>query len=228
MRIQLNVEVNKNEYHSICLNYLEYTKEKKAGKEHEHSTEFSHFTYNEVFYMDTINFYGKETLSIFNHWGNGLSISDGDPYIICSKEDSEDFDDNGAKFYREKLLKDFKKNSFSISLSPDEREKLNVTGIAITYSIIPEKRETSLIRTLTFFVLLLPLTDFISLSLRNISYLFGALETESVFILTLAFAQTRTRLINHQNYIRIALIWTGILFVVIFLLLTFNIGIGTL
>lgn len=36
--IQLNVEVNKNEYHSICLNYLEYTKEKKAGKEHEHST----------------------------------------------------------------------------------------------------------------------------------------------------------------------------------------------
>ena len=62
-----------------------------------------------------------------------------------------------------------------------------------------QKEQLILIQVLTWFALIFPFTELLSVFLNNISYLFGSVEVETVLMLTLAFAETRTRLISNKN-----------------------------
>ena len=227
--IKLKRQIEGDEYYGLSLHYIEYTKEEtdmiEPYERYFNPFELEHFMYNEAMYMDLIEFYDRETVTIFKHWGNGLSLSDGDPYILYAKISDTDSDDDIGELDKSKLSLDLRKNSFSFSITKNDRERFNINIMAIFYGIRPEKKELSLIKALTMFVLLLPLADLISFFLHNISYLFDALETESVFILTLAFAQTRTRLLSHEKYVKLGLILTGSFFMIVLILILANIKI---
>ena len=99
--IELNQPVKKDEYYSIYLDYIEYPPRNVI----------KHFLYEEVLYRDLIYFYGNETLSIFNHWGDGLSIDYSNLYIISSmysdtknRESIIILDDKKNTFEQEKKL----------------------------------------------------------------------------------------------------------------------------
>ncbi len=224
--IELNQPVEKDEYYSIHLDYIEYAqyitdkKDKKNKSNYEKSVEQKHFIWKETGYTEWISFYANETLSIFNHWEDGLSIENGDLGIIDRPKNSKGYPNNSDQLDNEKIHLDFRKNFFSFSISNKYRTQENITSVGITYTIKPENSQIRLMQTLTVFVLFFPGTDIISLILHNISYLFDSLEIERVFILTLAFAQTRTRLLSLEKWIKWALIIAGALFVfsILFLL----------
>ena len=216
LAIALNETIEKDEYCSIFLDYTEYPKEEKNGKLGDGNTESSHFMYKEAEYMDLILFYGEETLSIANSWGNGLQIDEtNDPYILGGLVSNVQDNDSFNELDELRMHLDMRKNSYSFSLSDDYRNDKNIDSIAIFYSVKPEKNEYSLIQTLAVITFLLPFTGLTALYFKNISYLFDSLEIESVFILTLAFAQTRTRLLSHEKYIRNIVIFAGFLFILI-------------
>ena len=216
--IELNKTIEKEEYCSLYLDYIEYTKEEKQNNTYEGLTESKHFMYNEAEYMDVIFFYSKETLSIFNHWGNGLEIGKFDPYIFGSNDSDGQDKDSIIDLDEKKIHLDNRKNCFSFSVSNKYRIKENLDSIAIFYSVKPEKKEYNLIQTLAIVTVLLPFTGITALYFHNISYLFDSLEIESVFILTLAFAQTKTRLLSHEKYIRNIVILAGVMFILILIL----------
>ncbi len=211
--IELKQPVKKDKYYSIYLDYIEYRKENKNKNNYEKLAESRHFLYREAEYLDVIYFYDNETLNIFNHWEDGLSIEIGDPYIFGEKNSEEYSDDSIVELDNNRMHLDSRKNCFSFSISNKYRTSANIMSVGVIYNVMPEKRLIGLMQILTVFVLLFPFTDIISLILHNISYLFDSLEIESVFILTLAFAQTRTRLLSHENWIKYALIIAGALFV---------------
>ena len=196
--IKLNQPVKKDEYYSIHLDYEAKEIDRK------------YFIFTEKERIDWISFYDKETLSIFCQWEDGLTIERGG---LATYSDDSVLLDN------ERIHLDFRKNFFSFSVSNKYRTDENITSIGIFYRIKTEEGLAGLMYSLMVFVILFPFTDIIWLILHNISYLFDSLEIESVFILTLAFAQTRTKLLSHEKWIKLALIIAGIFFVSSILLL---------
>jgi len=215
--IELNRTVEKGAYYSLYLNYIEYTREKEISNEtFENSAEAKHFMHKEAYYMDIILFYEKETLSIFNQWEDGLSIGKSDPDILGSIDSDEQNDENEIiDLETGEIHLEHSKNNFSLSVSDNYRISKNINPVGIFYNMMPEKEEYNLIRTLSIFTVLLPFTGFTALYFHNFSYLFDSFEIESVFILTLAFAQTRTRLISHERYIKWIVIFAGVIFLLI-------------
>ena len=206
--IELGKPVKAGKYHSIFLDYIEYRKEEKDEKYAN-----KHPISKKAKYLDTIGFYGEETISVFYNWDNGLEIEDdlnitGSNNLITNPYDTIEVKNDEMHMNRNN-------NCFSFSISYNYRKRnRDLDFIYINYTIMPEKGQVDLIRSLTLFTILFPLTDFISIVFNNILYLFDSLEIASVFILTVAFAQTRTRLISHENYIKLALVFAGGLFIV--------------
>ena len=113
--IELDKTIKKDEYCSLYLDYIEYTKEEEYNKNYEDLTELKHFMYNEAVYIDVIFFYGEETLSIFNHWGNGLGVDEFDPYIFGSNDSKKQDEDPLIDLDKTKIHLDNRKNCFSFS-----------------------------------------------------------------------------------------------------------------
>lgn len=214
----LNEPILCHSYETIFLNYVEYAK--KTGKsdkvEKNEMAYINHIMYKEALYYDVIDFYSKETLSIFTHWEEPLELNSYTFYFATVKNNNSI---SLHKFDNENTHVNIKNNCISFSISNSKRLENNASSIRIIYLFTPEKQQLRLIQVLTWFTLLSPFTGFISVYLNNISYLFDSLEVETVLILTLAFAETRTRLISHKNYIVIALLSTGIIFIVCLIML---------
>lgn len=206
----LNRSIDPKAYGSVFLNYVEYARrtDDSAKIEKNEMGYLNHKMYNEVVYYDAVDFYSKETLSIFSHWEDSLTLKNIPNFYYI------EFKKNFYYFKPfEQVDMDIRNNGISFSISNSKRIEKNITGIRLIYLFMPEKEQLRLIQVLTLFTLLIPFTEFISIFLNNISYLFDSLEVETVLILTLAFAETRTRLILHKKFIIIALIITGVLFI---------------
>lgn len=206
----LNKSIASGAYGAIFLSYVEYARRTNdhAIIEKNEMAYINHRMYKEVIYFDNIEFYDEETLSIFSHWEDSLEINSYDFYYFIDKNKSylKNFEQESTNI---------RNNCISFSISNSKRIEMNIYSIFLFYLFIPEKQQLRLIQVLTWFTLLIPFTEFISVLLNNISYLFASLEVETVLILTLAFAETRTRLISHKKLITLALIITGALFIII-------------
>lgn len=205
----LNKPIAAESYGDIFLNYIEYARRTSdhAIVAKNEMAYVNHKMYKEVIYYDAVNFYANETLSIFSHWEDSLEINGYDFYYFKVKKNPhvEHFDQGSTNI---------RNNCISFSISNSKRIEKNISSIFLFYLFIPQKEQLRLIQVLTWFTLLIPFTEFISIFLNNFSYLFASLEVETVLILTLAFAETRTRLISHKKFITLALLLTGVFFII--------------
>ncbi len=204
----LNKPIGPNEYGMIFINYIEYAKrsDKHSDNKKYEMAYINHKTYREAFYLDTIYFYANETVSVFINWDDALEINSSNFYYKKGRNnETEEFDPSEINF---------RNNWVSFGLSKSKRDEKSISTIFLVQSFVPQKEQLRLIQVLTIFTLLFPLTEFVSIALDRVSYLFASLEVETVLILTLAFADTRTILISYKKFIIIALTFTGVLFVI--------------
>lgn len=215
----MNKSIESQDYGTIFLNYIEYGRagNKYKSLELDKLQTIDHIMYSEEIYYDFIDLYSEETLNIFSHWDDSLEISSPIFYYVIS--------DEGGSYSLKKSdpgTVNIKRNYISLNVSNSKRVENGISMIFLLYLVKPEKQQLRLIQVLTWFALLFSFTDFISVYFNNLSYLYDSLEVETVIILTLAFAETRTRLISYKKHIVVALLVTGILFIICLILL-FNI-----
>lgn len=215
----LNKSIESQDYGTIFLNYIEYGRagNKYKSLELDKLQTIDHIMYSEKIYYDFIDLYSEETLNIFSHWDDSLEISSPIFYYVIS-------DEGGSYSLKESDpgTVNIKRNYISLNVSNSKRVENGISKIFLLYLVKPEKQQLRLIQVLTWFALLFSFTDFISVYFNNLSYLYDSLEVETVIILTLAFAETGTRLISYKKHIVVALLVTGILFIICLILL-FNI-----
>ena len=218
--IVLNKYIHSQDYGVIFLKYtepapytmpiggLKYNKQdtnsesSRQGKYENHKF----LLYLEVYYLNVIDFYSKETLKISSRWEDALEMNTYNFFAV--KQDNSILDISNS----ENICTN--DNYIAFDISNSKRIQKNVSKILVLQSFIPEKQQIKMIYGLTWFSLLFPFTDFISIYLSNMSYLFDFLELEIILILTLAFAETRTRLMGYKQYLRYALFLTGVLFII--------------
>ncbi len=164
-------------------------------------------------YYDKISFYDRETISIFSSLEEGLTISSTpkpfaitrDQKLLIFIHEDVSITDNNVTTLPDNIIHwyyDPHANTFHYSISGDIKTKQNIDYILHKYIIAPEKEEKYLISTLLLFALLFPVVSEILLLYShssNVSHFFNILEVEFVLILTLSFAQLRTKLINYRS-----------------------------
>lgn len=204
--LMLNKPIPPKAYGLIFLNYIEYarrTDDHSDAKKNE-MTYVNHRMSKEAIYYDAIDFYCDETLSIFSHWEDALELNGYDFYYFKKH--------SGSVVHLDPNDINSRNNWISFGISKSKRVENDISSIRLIHLFMPQKEQLRLIQVLTWFTLLFPFTEFISLPLDSVSYLFASIEVETVLILTLAFAETRTGLISHKKLITIALVITGAFF----------------
>ena len=204
LRIILNKPVFPNAYMSVFLSYINY----ESPNREKLSRLFNFF--KSPFFFINVDFYGNEKLSIFTEWEDAIELgyfnifyyNKKQKYLYSFIPENGDFSHNLESDY------------ISFSISHSERVRKNISSIRMIYLFNPEKEQLRLFSVLTVFTLLFPFTEIISVILSNISYLFDSIEVEVVLMLTLAFAETRTKLISPKKIIIFAVILTGVFFII--------------
>jgi hypothetical protein len=175
----------------------------------------------ETQYYDKISFYEKETISIFSSLEEGLTINTTPrPFVMTKNQKAIIFigrntssigniikNSEFASFRAEEdsiihWNYDPHSNIFQYSISGNIKTQFDIDYILHKYFLAPEREEKYLISTLLLFALLFPVVSEILLlySYSNtVSHFFNILEVEFVLILTLSFAQLRTKLINYRS-----------------------------
>ena len=206
LKLVLSKSMTPQDYGILFLNYVEYAKrtDDHAKAEINEMWYVNHGMYKQAVYYDAIDFYANEELRIFSEWEEPLEL-DGYGFYYYSKNCKSIENVNLEN-------KNFRNNCISFSISQSDRKDKDVS-MRLIYVFMPQIEQLRLIQVLTWFTFLFPFTEILSILLHNISYLFASIEVEVVLILTLAFTETRTRLILHRKFIIIALIITGVLFI---------------
>ncbi|MGP6207528.1 hypothetical protein ACNF42_05825 [Cuniculiplasma sp. SKW3] len=199
--IILNEPLPPGHQEKLFMNYISESKIKRG------------IIFQEAQYYDKISFYDKETISIFSNLEEGLTISKSpSPFAVTKNQEMVFFIDNKGSNSQDNEVTlrhseihwnyDPYSNMFQYSISGNIRTKYNIDYIVHKYFLTPDREEEYLISTLLFFALLFPVVSEVLLRfshLSNASYFFDILEVEFVLILTLSFAQLRTKLINYRS-----------------------------
>lgn len=154
-----------------------------------------------------IKFYKEETVTMTTSWEHGLS----NRWIFVFAQDED-----GARMSLKGDELNFKRQEgiSKLDLTPKFRVDKRIQEVFVMYLIELGKSEKLLIRTLLAFSLLFPLTEILLIifHLNSIPSLFYMIQVEVVIILTLSFAQHRTRLTDYKKHLVLAIILTASLF----------------
>lgn len=162
--------------------------------------------YDSLHYLDKLNFYGKETISVFASIEDGISFDPKYKPIAITKNGNKRVTIDNIVHWESR------ENCFSYSLSYDDRINNDVEYIIHLYAIRPEKGERYLVFSLVLFALIFPLAGiFLFIDrLESISYVFDIIEVELVLVLTLGVTQFGSKLINPKQIIMGAVIFMAL------------------